>query len=363
MRNDKSAAWNALVKKHTDLVASNKIVGSSLIIASKHYTLQNHIGFTNKKTKNKTSANTIYHWGSITKTFTGIAIMQLVERKKIKLTDPIIKYVPELKNIYNPFKNTDKITIEQIMTHSAGFRNATWPWGGDKAWHPHEPAHWDQLVSMMPYTEVLFKPGSKYSYSNLAIIFLARVIEKVTKQSYQNYLQKNILTPLGLKNTYLNLTPKKLLKYRSHNYYVNNNNTLDNGPDLDTGITASNGGLNGSCEDMKSYMKFLLGISANKKVLKNETLQKMFSPVLFCNQTGELKEYIGLTFYIIKKGNKIFIGHTGSQKGFMCCMYINPNNNKGVFLAFNTLGINKSKPDTRKIMNTIRAKALSFISG
>jgi len=58
-----------------------------------------------------------------------------------------------------------------LQTFSAGFRNATWPWKS-KPWHPHEPLHWEQLVAMFPYTEILFKPGSKWSYSNPGIVFL-----------------------------------------------------------------------------------------------------------------------------------------------------------------------------------------------
>jgi CubicO group peptidase (beta-lactamase class C family) len=52
------------------------------------------------------------------------------------------------------------------MSHSAGFRASTWPWGGDRRWHPFEPTRWEQLVAMLPYTQILFKPGTKYSYSN-----------------------------------------------------------------------------------------------------------------------------------------------------------------------------------------------------
>ncbi len=70
------------------------------------------------------------------------------------LDDPILKYVPELAAVHNPFGPTSAITLRQILSHTAGFRAGTWPFGGDKPWHPHEPAEWSQLVAMMPYTEV-----------------------------------------------------------------------------------------------------------------------------------------------------------------------------------------------------------------
>ena len=73
---------------------------------------------------------------------------------------------------------------------------------------------------MMPYTEVLFTPGSKYSYSNPGVIFLGRIIEKLSGDDYEVYVDKNILKPLEMYRTYFDITPRHLLKYRSNNYYV-----------------------------------------------------------------------------------------------------------------------------------------------
>ncbi len=103
--------------------------------------------------------DTIYHWASITKTFTGIAIMQLRDRGLLSLDDPAVKYVPELREVHNPYGDISQVTIRHLMTHSAGFRAGTWPWGGDQPWHPFEPTRWAQVVAMMPYTELQFRPG------------------------------------------------------------------------------------------------------------------------------------------------------------------------------------------------------------
>ena len=87
----------------------------------------------------RSTDDTIYHWASITKTFTGIAIMQLRDRGLLSLDDPVVKYVPELALAHDPFGNIADIKIRHMMSHSAGFRAATWPWGGDQPWHPFEP--------------------------------------------------------------------------------------------------------------------------------------------------------------------------------------------------------------------------------
>src|ERR1051325_452389 len=103
---------------------------------------------------------------SIAKTLTGVAIMQLRDRGHFSLDDPAVKYVPELRQVHNPYGDISQVTIRHLMTHSAGFRAGTRPWGGDQPWHPFEPTRWEQVVAMMPYTEILFPPGMKYSYSN-----------------------------------------------------------------------------------------------------------------------------------------------------------------------------------------------------
>ena len=96
----------------------------------------------------------------------------------------------------------DEITIRMLLSHSAGFQNPTWPYKEGRPWEPFEPTRWEQLVAMMPYQEILFRPGSRFGYSNPAFIYLARIIEQLTGDPYQSYIQKNIWTPLGLTWSY-----------------------------------------------------------------------------------------------------------------------------------------------------------------
>ncbi len=132
--------------------------------------------------------------------------MQLRDRGLLSLDDPIVKYIPELRQVHNPFGDMGEITIRHLMTHSAGFRGATWPWK-DKAWQPHEPLHLSQLVAMFPYTEIEFKPGSQWSYSNPGIIFLGRVIELLTTDDFEVYVNKNIFMPLDMTRELLRRHP------------------------------------------------------------------------------------------------------------------------------------------------------------
>jgi len=168
------------------------------------------------------------------------------------------------------------------MSLSAGFRDATWPWGGDKDWHPQEPLHWEQLVAMFPYTEILFRPGSRYRYSNPGILFLGQVIERLSTDDYEVYVDKNLLKPLGMHWSYFDVTPYHLQKDKARGYYFRGGALTPARAEANTGITVSNGGLNAPLEDMARYLAFLSG-GGNPEyegVLSRASLEGMWQPVV-----------------------------------------------------------------------------------
>ncbi len=119
------------------------IVGGSLLVVKGGQVLTHETaGYQDLDRKTATSQATIYHWASITKTFTGIAIMQMRDRGLLTLDTPAVTYIPELRRVHNPFGDISQVTIRTLMQHAAGFRASTWPWGGDKPWHPYEPTSW-----------------------------------------------------------------------------------------------------------------------------------------------------------------------------------------------------------------------------
>ncbi len=347
----------------------NGIIGSSfMLIQDGQVIAQEFFGLANQEKQQPVDENTIYHWASITKTFTGIAIMQLRDRGLLKLDDPIIKYVPELKAVHNPFGQVSEITIKHLLSHSSGFRGATWPWGGDKAWQPHEPTEWSQLVAMMPYTEILFKPGSKFSYSNLGIIFLGKVIEQLSGDYYEVYVDKNILKPLEMYRSYFDTTPYHLLKNRSASYWLKEGKLTPARFDADTGITVSNGGLNAPLPDMVRYIGFLTGEIRRQaiydQVLKRASLEEMFQtqiPVPSTEVTEpqgqNRKDAMGLTFFIEDNFNQHFIGHSGSQNGFISHFYLRPDTRMAYIAVFNTDATateKDSSQDTRRLDREIK---------
>ena len=322
-------------------------------------------GMQNVDRREPVTDDTIYHWASITKTFTGIAIMQLRDRGLLSLDDPVVKYVPELRLAHDRFGDISQIKIRHLMSHNGGFRAATWPWGGDQPWHPFEPTSWDQIVAMLPYTDVEFAPGSKYSYSNPGVIFLGRIIQLLSGDDYEVYVTKNILMPLGMHSTFFDRAPYYLLPRRSHSYFRDDAGVREARFDFDTGITVSNGGLNSPFTDMAKYLAFLLwGILTDARSTTScsgghrsrKCGRRRFGRPREKAVNGA-DSHAALSFFIERYpldsvrpaaagGFAELVGHSGDQNGFISHLYLHRPSRTAYLVSFNT-DTTASKDGTR----------------
>ena len=344
-------SWTTLQSAFRTYVNTDSIVGASLLTARDGRQLQRlNIGMGDRALAQPITDATLYHWGSITKTLTAVAIMQLRDRGELSLDDRITRYLPELRRIHNAYGSMDDITLRMLMSHSAGTRNGTWPYGDGRPWQPFEPTSWDQLVAMMPYQQTLFAPGSQYSYSNPAFVYLARVIEQITGDPWIHYIQKNIWTPLGLTHSYVNTTPYHLAADRSNNYYVQRESAtkalrvVANGRDFDPGITIPNGGWNAPLDDILAWGAFLTSATngdARKQktfdtILSRASLDEMWRAVVPLDKARQNDGAMGLSFFLYTRGSERIVGHTGSQAGFRAFLWFNPRTKRVVIAAYNT---------------------------
>lgn len=325
----------------------NGIVGSSLmLIRNGQLVLDDNYG--RQSATQPVDDNTTYHWASVTKTFTGIAIMQLRDRGLLSLDDPLIKYIPELAAVHDPYGPISAITIRQAMSHSSGFRDATWPWRSAD-WQPFEPTQWSQIVAMLPYTEIRFKPGTRYSYSNLAVVFLGEIIERVSGDQFEVYMRKNVFRPLGMDRSYYDRSPYTLLRFRSHSWDLKDGKLTEDPFDFNTGITRSNGGLNAPLKDMLKYVQFLLGDPADQAqqakydaILKRSSLEEMWRSVLpvtpdadFPSRPGA-HDSVAESFFVHSDGRLTLIGHPGWQNGFRSQINLDPASRSAYIVDYNT---------------------------
>jgi CubicO group peptidase (beta-lactamase class C family) len=315
---------------------------------------QYFFGEARQDSNKRIDADTAYNWASITKTMTAIAILQLRDRGQLSLDDPAVRYVPELRQVHDAFGVIDDVTVRHLLTHSAGFRNPTWPWDCDDAtncdWQPFEPTKWAQVAAMLPYTHIAFKPGSRWSYSNLGYVFLGQIIERLSGDDFEIYVDKNILKPLGMTASYFDRAPYFLEPHVSASYLREGTKLTQQPLNFDTGITTSNSGLKAPIPDMVKYLRFLIGDPANpvyEVVLKRSSFDEAWTGVLPAVEPGKAgtphtpgphgaQPKMGLGFFVLESDGHRYIYHDGDQGGFSSELLVDPAGKSASILAVNT---------------------------
>ena len=342
--------WPAFTGALDAYARSDRVVGASAVVLRHGVVLAHHeYGFGDREHPRSPDPRAVYHWASITKTLTAVAIMQLRDRGRLTLDDPITRYVPELRQVHDAYGPLDAVTLRMLLSHSAGFQNPTWPYGGGRPWEPFEPTRWEQLVAMMPYQELQFAPGSRFGYSNPAFIYLARVIERLTGDPWAVYVQKNIWTPLGMTGSFVGVSPYHLAPFRAPSYTVRADSAghgrVEANPlEFDPGITIPNSGWNAPVADLVTWMAFLTradrgDTTAARRydaVLSAATLAEMWRPVVPLVPGSDGRDSFGLSFYLHHRGAATIVGHTGEQSGFRSFFYLDPVTSTAVVGVLNT---------------------------
>ena len=151
-------------------------------------------GLADRARKIPNTLQTRFRIGSMNKMFTAVSILQLAQAGKLKLTDPLGKFVPDYPN-----KDVaSKVTIEQLLTHAGGTGDF---FGPEFDAHRLELRTLDDYVKLFGTRALAFEPGSKYEYSNYGFILLGVVIERVSGESYYDYVRKHVYAPAGMTST------------------------------------------------------------------------------------------------------------------------------------------------------------------
>lgn len=320
-----------------------------MVLRHGHILARHDYGLGDRERRRPPDRRAVYHWASLTKTLTAVAVMQLRDRGRLSLDDPITRYVPELRQVHDGYGSIDDVTLRMLLSHSSGFQNPTWPYGAGRPWEPFEPTGWAQLVAMMPYQELEFPPGSRFGYSNPAFIYLARVVEQLTGDAWPVYVQKDIWTSLGMTGSFVGVSPYHLAPFRAPSYTVRadgagHGRVVANPREFDPGITIPNGGWNAPMADLVIWLVFLSGADRGDTaaarryaaVLSHATLEEMWRPVVRLAPGGDGSDAFGLSFYLHSRERATVVGHTGEQSGFRSFFYLEPGSTTAVIAILNT---------------------------
>jgi len=242
--------------------------GSVLVAENGKVILKKGYGFANMEWNIPNDTETKFRLGSITKQFTSMLIMQLVEKGKIKLDDKLSDHLPYYRNDIG-----EKVTIHHLLTHTSGIPSYT----GLPTFIPdisRDPYPVEEFVKKYCSGDFEFEPGSKFKYNNSGYFLLGAIIEKVTGKTYEQALKENILDPLNLKNTGYDLHSPILPKRAAG--YEKNFDGFTNAPYLDMSLPYSAGAMYSTVEDLYLWDQALY----TEKLLSNKFKQIMFTPYL-----------------------------------------------------------------------------------
>lgn len=231
-------------------VRNGDFSGSVLVARHGRIVFRKSYGMANHEWSIPNAENTKFHIASVTKTFTAAAIVILEQQGKLKFSDPLSKYVPE-------YLNGDRITIEQMLTHSSGLPDFySLPEYSAKK---YQRVTLPDLIAWLKTKPLDFLPGSKNGYSNTGYAFLAYIIEQVSGESYEQFISEEILKPLGMKETGA-LLDDTLIPNRADGYQpALVDSGLRNAPFYDKAILTGSGSLYSTTGDLYTWAKAIEG--------------------------------------------------------------------------------------------------------
>lgn len=273
------------------------VVRDGKIILAKGY------GMANLELNVPATEKTSYLIYSITKTFTAVATMILVEEGKISLDDPISKYLSDLPTVWNP------VSVRQLLNHTSGINSFTThdkpPCGTRKDERDYTQADVLNEVSCLPLD---FAPGERWAYTDTGYYLLGMLIEKISGKTYDDFLRERIFAPLGMNDT-RHHTNTKLIANRASGYSWKNG-AYRNADWVNPVVEFSNGGLISTVLDLAKWDASLY----TGKLLKRTTFELMWTNAKL--NSGEIVPSYGLGFGLTPYQKRKRVGHSGGGPGF-----------------------------------------------
>jgi CubicO group peptidase (beta-lactamase class C family) len=267
-----------------EMVTQNEVAGAVTVVVTKDKVQHlESTGLADLAAERPMKSDNLFWIASMTKPVTGAAILMLQDEGKLKVTDPVAKYIPEFGDLKTPSGKPANLTIAQLLNHTSGLGEA----GGPKAKEARTLAH---LVPLWMSAPMKYEPGAKWQYTQSGINAAGRIVEVISGQTFDAFLQQRLFDPLGMKDT--TFYPTDAQRARLVTAYAKNKDggalepvpaRTDFGPrDLPP---QGNGGLYSTAPDYARFCQMLLGEGTfdGRRYLSAEAMKYLTTP-----QTGDL---------------------------------------------------------------------------
>lgn len=263
----------------------------------------------------------VFNIGSMTKQFTAVAVLQLVERGKLSLQDEVTKYLPDYT------AGGQKITVEQLLTHTAGIP-ASAPEAMTRLQGEKRLVTLQEIIATFKGRPLDFTPGTKWSYSNNGYMLLGAIIEKVSGIPYPEYLEKNLFEPAGMTATHFG-DDYKVVRNRAASYiYSRAESQFLNAANDKVETAYSAGAIQSTAEDLFRWNQALL---SNKLVTK-ESLAKARAEYKLPDGQGT---HYGYGWFVGNIQGSPMVEHGGNMGGFMSHAIYLPREDVFVVVLYN----------------------------
>lgn len=324
-------------------------------------------GLQDMASRKPVTPDSLFRIASMSKAFTALAILKLRDEGKIVLDAPAENYVPELKGWKYPTSDSPKITVRNLLTHSAGFVEDN-PWGDRQQVMP-EAEFTAVLKAGVPFARA---PGLGMEYSNFGYATLGRIVSNVSGVRYEDYIQRNFMAPLGMTSSGYDIfaapQDRRVIGYRwQDNGYVRE-------PDMKDGAFGAMGGVETSAEDYARWVEFLLSAwpardGADTGPVKRATVREIVTGTNFASGTmrnaaiggtacRQAVAY-GMAWRVIDDCDLgRVVTHTGGYPGYGSVVMLLPDKGVGLFAFASKTYAGASLPAFRAMLALNKAGAL-----
>jgi CubicO group peptidase (beta-lactamase class C family) len=277
--------------------AAGRFAGSVMVARSNQIVFMKGYGLANRELGVANAPDTKFRIASNTKQFTALCILILQEQGKLSVDDPVSKFLPDCPSTWS------KIKIRHLLNHTSGIPDYTkFP---DYISTTALPCPPDKMMKLLRDKPLEFEPGGRFAYSNSSYILLGCIVEKASGQSYEQFMQQFVFTPLGMKDSGCDHF-EIILPHRATGYTLNGD-TWVNAPYTDTTFPQGDGALYSTVEDFFRWYQCWRG-------------QKLVSPESWKAMTTPVKENYGFGIAVVERFGQAELAHDGRVPGFVSSM-------------------------------------------
>ena len=269
------------------------------------------------------NGDTVFEIGSMTKVFTSLVLMDMVEKGEVSLDDPVAKFLPS--NVHVPERNGRKITLRDLSTQSSGLPRMPNNFHPKDLGNPYADYTVNQLYEFVSGYMLTREPGEKYEYSNLAVGLLGNALARRAGMDYEAMVAARILKPLGMKDTAIALSPDMKARLAT-----GHNAILSPVPNWDIPALAGAGALRSTANDMLTFL------AANLNLIKTPLAPAMAAEISARKPTGMPNIEIAYAWHIFTANGKTIYWHNGGTGGYRTFMGYDPEAHLGVVALSNT---------------------------